>query len=447
MKFTRRNLGAAFVAVLAVLALAAIAGYPLIPAEALAGFGMVPLAVSGELTIADIGQMVDAQGKGWAEWQKKSERDLATLSDQVVDLAKKANRPVNPNAAGGGADDMKSGETWFDTKTRNPVSVLSHRQSLAKKTGDAPSVGRMLRGMVMGGRADDAKALDEERKALGISSDPSGGFTVAGMLAEEWIDRLRAKMVLSRAGARTVPMDTGTLSIARVLTDPTVSWHGENAAIAEAAATFGQVNLNAKTAVCLVKMSLELSQDSANIEQILESTITSAMSGAIDGAGLNGVTVDAGAAPSGIVNLDGRNRVLAIGAPSHWDFVVDGMYELMVDNVPLEAIGAMVAHPKLWKTMNKLKDAQALPLPAQPDVVALPKLWTTAAPLSGNTATAVIADWRDLLFGVRKNINVRVLQESFLGSNLQIAVLAYARVDFAATRADSFCTLEGITTA
>ena len=40
---------------------------------------------------------------------------------------------------------------------------------------------------------------------------------------------------------------------------------------------------------------------------------------------------------------------------------------------------------------------------------------------------------------------MRVLTESFMGSNLQLAMLAYARVDFAAARADSFCTLEGIT--
>jgi hypothetical protein len=50
-----------------------------------------------------------------------------------------------------------------------------------------------------------------------------------------------------------------------------------------------------------------------------------------------------------------------------------------------------------------------------------------------------------LLFGVRKQINVRILQEAFLGSNLQVAVLAYARVDFIAAREESFATMEGIT--
>jgi HK97 family phage major capsid protein len=284
---------------------------------------------------------------------------------------------------------------------------------------------------------------------MGVSSDPSGGYTVAGSLASEWIDLLRANMVLSQAGARTVPMNTGSLSIARVTSDPVVTWHGENAAISAAEPTFGQITLNAKTAVCLVKMSLELSQDSANIEQILQSTIVSAMAGAIDSAGLVGVTTNAAAAPSGVVSLADRNKVLAIGAPTNWDFAADGIYELMLDNVPMDAIGAMIAHPALWKKMRKLKTGitnDNTPLTAPDEIAKMRKLWTTAAPLTGGTtATAVIADWRDLLFGVRKDITVRVLQESFLGSNLQIAVLAYARVDFAATRHQSFCTLEGIT--
>jgi hypothetical protein len=38
-----------------------------------------------------------------------------------------------------------------------------------------------------------------------------------------------------------------------------------------------------------------------------------------------------------------------------------------------------------------------------------------------------------------------VLRETFIGSNLQVAVLAYARCDFAATRAASFVAAEGIT--
>jgi len=440
------NFRAAFMVVIAIAAFAAIVGYPLpIPHETLAGLGLLPFALSGELELSDISDMVKKQIDAQSAWQKKHDAKHAAIDEEITDMAKKANRP---SVDGTYPANANKGEVWVDAKSRDKVNVLTHGQTLSD-TKQTPSIGRLMRGIVLGGRADDAKELETERKAMGVSSDPSGGYTVAGALANEWIDLLRANMVLSQAGARTVPMSTGSLSIARVTSDPVVTWHGENAAITAAEPTFGQITLNAKTAVCLVKMSLELSQDSANIEQILQSTIVSAMAGAIDSAGLVGVTTNAGAAPSGVISLADRNKVLAIGAPTNWDFAADGMYELMLDNVPMDAIGAMVAHPALWKKMRKLKTGitnDNTPLTAPDEIAKMRKLWTTAAPLTGGTtATAVIADWRDLLFGVRKDITVRVLQESFLGSNLQIAVLAYARVDFAATRHQSFCTLEGIT--
>lgn len=392
--------------------------------------------------ISEIIRLVQDQGTDLKTWREKQDAKYAELEQGMTELQKKANRPQADNA-----EPAAKAESWIDVKTHETIPVLTHAQSLSnpQKKAQTPSMGRVLRGLVLGGRAPDAKHLEEERKAMSIGYDPGGGYTVSGVLANEWIDLLRANMVLSKAGARTVPMTSNSLTLARVTGDPTISWHGENSAITASDATLGAMTLYAKTVVCLVKLSLELSQDSANIEQILATTITNAMANAIDSAGLNGV--DAG--PSGVINLAGRNSVTGIGAPTSWDFAIDGMYELMADNVPAERIGAMVAHPALWKKMAKLKtgitnDKTTLVMPDE--VAKLPKLWTTAAPLeSGTTATAVIADWRDLLFGVRQDINVRVLQETFLGSNLQIAVLAYARVDFGATRRDSFVTLEGIT--
>lgn len=392
-------------------------------------------------TVEEIKDLIEVKGKA------RDER-IAAVEKQLDAIEAKAGRP---GASGSGAAAAATGETWIDTKSGAPVAVLRHSDRLAAANRkEAPvSVGRLMRGIVLGGNAPDARELAEERKALGIGSDPDGGYTVGGIVADEWIDALRAQMVLSKAGARTLPMDAGKVSIARVTADPTVSWHGENAALTDTSPTFGAVNLHAKTAVCLVKFSLELAQDSANLESQLQSVIVNAMAGAIDSAGLNGVTTGAGAAPAGIMNLSGRNTVTSIGAPTTWDWLVDGMYELMLDNVPAENIGALIAHPAVWKKMRKLKTGitnDNTPLPTPEEVAAMLKLWTTAAPLTGGTTAAgVIADWRDLIFGVRKAITVRVLQETFMGSNLQLAVLAYARVDFGAARPASFCTLEGIT--
>lgn len=403
--------------------------------------------------MSEVVSLIEKQGDSIKTFQEKTADRIKALENDFNHTMKVRNRP---GASGGDSPVLSAdAEQFIDTKTGKRIPVLGHSDKLAslgQKANDQPSVGRLLRGIVLGGQARDAEELALERKTMSIFSDPTGGYTVSGSLSNEWIDALRANMVLSKAGVRTLPMETGQVSIARVISDPRVYWHKENDALhslhPENTPTFGRVTLNAKTCVCLCKMSLELSQDSANIEQILESTLINAMAQSIDSAGLIGVTTDAGAAPSGIMNLANRNKVLTIGAPTSWDFLVDGMYELTADNVPMENIGAFIAHPAVWKKMRKLKtgitnDNTPLTMPAE--IAALPKLWTTAAPLTGGTAAGIIGNWRDLIFGVRNQITVRVLSEAYLGDSLQIALLAYARVDFAATRTDSFCTLEGIT--
>lgn len=397
-------------------------------------------------------RLIEAQGDEWVKFHKRNQETISGLRDDLNAIQKKMGREFL--AGGGSAADTTSVTTWRDAKTHSLVPVLGSKHRLAglsEKTEHTPSIGRLMRGIILGGRADDAYELAEERKALSIGADPSGGYTVSGVLAAEWIDALRAKMVLTQAGALTVPMESKSLTMAKLTGDPTVSWHAENASLVDADPTFGAVELNAKTVVCLVKLSLELAQDSTNIEQILSTALINATANAIDAAGLNGTSTNSAIAPQGIFNAAGRNKVTSIGAPTSWDFVVDGMYELLADDVAMESIGAMIGHPAIWKKMRKLKtgitnDNTPLTMPAE--VAALPKLWTTAAPLTGGTtAKAIIGDWRDLLFGVRKDITVRVLDQAYMGSNLQLAVLVYARCDFAAAREQSFCTLEGITVA
>lgn len=399
--------------------------------------------------VDEVKDLIEEQGRTWQEMKTVHDSRLKNLETEMRELVKKSGRPFAPDASGQTA---ATHETWIDTKTKKAVPVLRHDQSLAAletKSDSQPSLGRVLRGIVLGGHASDAHELEAERKSLNIFNDVSAGYTVQGSLAGQWIDYLRAQMVLSRAGAVTFPMDAGQVAIAKLTADPDCAWHGESAALSDATPTFGRVNLNAKTVTCLVKLSLELAQDAANIEGQLQSAIVNAMAAAIDSAGLNGTSTDAAAAPSGIYNASGINSISTVGAPTDYSFVLDGMYELLADNVAMSDIGALIAHPKVWRKVAGLKtgiSSDLTTLVQPPEVAAIPKLWTTSAPFtSGTTCSAIIGDWRDLVFGVRKDIQVRVLSEAFMGSNLQVAILAYARVDFQPTRASSFCVMPGIT--
>ena len=383
------------------------------------------------------------------EWENRQESKYKQRLDEIE-------RKANLTRVSPATDKAGPVPTGYvvEGKTGKRIPLLSsqHRlQDLPEFKGDAkmPSVGRVLRGLILGNRADDHRELDEERKALSINPDPAGGYLVDGPLAGQWIDLLRAAMVLNRAGVATIPMGSKTLTIAKLLADVGTAWHAENAALSNADPNFGAVELNARTVTAVLKLSLELSQDAANIETILQTSITKALALAIDQAGLVGTSTNSAIAPLGVINLAGRGKVTSIGAPTSWDFLVDAMANLMGSNVTMDDIGAFIAHPKVWQKMRKLKtgisgDNRSIDPPSE--IADLQKYWTTSMPVTGGTtATGVIGKWSDLLYGVRSNIQVRVLQEAFMGSNLQIGMVAYARCDFVAARDASFCTCEGIT--
>jgi len=59
--------------------------------------------------------------------------------------------------------------TWIDAESKQRIPVLYHGQNLADLTehkGDVPTLGRLMRGLILGSKADDARELSEERKAL-----------------------------------------------------------------------------------------------------------------------------------------------------------------------------------------------------------------------------------------------------------------------------------------
>jgi HK97 family phage major capsid protein len=174
-----------------------------------------------------------------------------------------------------------------------PVSpVLARGQSarewLTKRGGaryvdergaDRLSFGRILRGLALGNRQGMS---DLELRVMSEGSGPAGQYTVPEVLSAGFIDQVRAAMVCMRAGAQIVPMTSETLSIARVASGPTVAWKSENSAITPGDLTLERVRFTARTLPVLVKMSVELSEDSTNIDAILERELAAALAVELD---------------------------------------------------------------------------------------------------------------------------------------------------------------------
>lgn len=398
----------------------------------------------------------DAIMQRFDELDAKLNRETKQLVAEARDNEARATGMISSNASdrpslGGattanGVDDGRPGfgfrSGWADAKG-NEVRVLKPRDSWAVERSDGYTMADTLRALVRGPRNE------AEKRALSEGTSSAGGYTVPEILAQEWIDKLRAQSAVVRAGARTVPMTSQTLSIARLESDPTIGWRAENADIATGDPTFGRVLFEAKSLAGYVKVSRELFDDSVNAGQILEQAFLRAMALELDRAAMFGTGADN--QPTGIVNTSGINEVAMAtngAALSNYDKLIDAVYEMQLDNAADPT--AMIMHPRTQASLAKLKDGQNNPLTVPDMIASIPRLATTAAPITETQGTATTAssiifgDFRELLIGMRSEMRIEVTPVPF-ATNHQVAIIAHLRADVQLAHPVSFSRLKGIT--
>lgn len=369
------------------------------------------------------------------------------IDDRLNDLSDNPARPIFADASCRGVDDGsvsyadRSG--WSDRQS-NEIRVLAPRDKMA--TGErwtGPGLGDCLRALVTGPRND------AERRALEEGTTTAGGFTVPTPLALEFFDRLRARSVVMRAGARTVDMTSETLAMAKLATDPTVAWRAESAEISASDPTFGRVLMTAKSMASLVRVSRELLEDSVNVSAMLEMAFTRAVALEFDRAALYGTGQDD--QPEGVAIKTGINSVEMATDGANllgYDKVIDAIYELQVDNAADPT--AMVFHPRTGKNLAKVLDGEGNPVHVPKMVADIPQLVTTSVPITQTQGTAtnassiVMGDFTELLIGIRSALRIEVLRERY-GEFLQYGFVAHMRGDVQTVHDESFCVLKGIT--
>lgn len=310
------------------------------------------------------------------------------------------------------------------------------------------SLGRLVRVLATGNRAG---LSDLEQRVLAEGSGPAGGFTVPEIVATRFIDRVRDALVVQRAGAQIVPMTSDTVHMARLAqpglvlstspSSPAVNalvsgWKAENDPIAEADLVLERVTLNAKTLPILVRMSVELSEDSVNIDQIIETELSRSMALELDRAALVGGGSPAGVEPTGIANQASvQTAPLGLGSPPDWDFLIDAAGMLWTQNFDPNAV---IYNTPLAITLAKVKDTISGQPLARPAVLDGMRAFRTSAAGS----LAFVGDFSQLLIGMRTSFRLettRVGAGAF--ENLQIVVRAYLRADVALAHPEAFVVL------
>lgn len=356
-----------------------------------------------------------------------------------------ARRPGSDGVASGTDD---AGSNWllgkrsmWQDQRGNPVKVLDKTDRMAERDSGL-GFGDLVRAKITGARND------EEKRALSEGTDSAGGFTVPTPLAQNFIDKLRANSVAIRAGAQTVPMNSETLAIARLASDPAVAWRAENAAIADTDATFERVTFTAKSLAGKQVISRELAEDSINVGAMIENAFAQSMAVELDRAAIYGDGLSN--APTGVWNTAGINSV-SMGtngaALADYDKLLDAVFE--IKNANAADPTAMIANPRTETALQKLKDLDNNPLTVPSTIGRIPLLSTTSAPIDETEGTAtdassiVFGDFSQLMLGMRTEIRIDIFDQP-LASTGQLLVVAWLRADVQLAQPKSFCKLTGI---
>jgi HK97 family phage major capsid protein len=157
-------------------------------------------------------------------------------------------------------------------------------------------VGSFIRSLITG------RGVEKQQSA---SSLIAGGVLVGDRLSRILIDLARDFSVMSQAGAVSMAWagDAGTMTLARITSDPAVEWIAENAALTETSAAFGALTFHPRTLATLLPISIELAMDAANAEALIGDVMVRAIGAELYRAGLAGT--DTGAQPLGLLNTNG----------------------------------------------------------------------------------------------------------------------------------------------
>lgn len=393
MKITRNHLTLGFLAVVAVLAVLAVAGHPIVPPEAFAGLGMIPFA--GETDLKGISDMFHKHADTFEAWKKKQDDKIQDLESSLKEMAMKAGRPRL-----GGPDVQSGGEVkHLLTADGRKLPLLAKSQRFTdlatEGKDDGFNLGDFCRDVVIG-----------SRKAA------SGAALVPNFIGSQIIDNIRAQTVLVEAGASSIMID-GPTNLARLTTDPTVYSHTEgDTDIVESDVVATPVTLNPKLLAVLIPLTVELVQDSPNLDALLNIALAQAFAAKVDALGIAALLADTGI-PDSAAGQD----------PAIWAKVLEAVGSALALNQAVPS--AHISSPADFiARASQLASTAGSWLGKPPALASMAELHTTTL----SAGTALFGNFAEAFaLAVRSDLRVEVVRHAKATSGGHLLV-AHARI-------------------
>ena len=322
------------------------------------------------------------------------------------------------------------------------VFELAPQAKLASviKSDEKPpvSMDRWLAAALLGGECKDAEAVEYAHDTKSVSSGTSG-VLIPVAYQGEWLDAMRANMVLSACGITTVTMNNPTVTGSRQLTDPTAAWRAEGGALTASDPTFELQNLVAKSLYVRTKATAELAADSPDWGSQLMTAMTRALAVEVDRAGLMGS--GSSNQPRGLDNVAGIN-VQAKGADPVPDAFMKAWGKCLTANCRLEDVEKnLVTSIEDWLGMITLRTADGQYIDGTINAMKRTTYRPTPVVPQGR---GFVGDFKDLVLGVRQEASVEALKLQSYGDNLMLEFIGTTRVDFLCRRPTSFTKVTGL---
>jgi HK97 family phage major capsid protein len=295
----------------------------------------------------------------------------------------------------------------------------------------------------------------EQRAGLmTVATQGDGGYTVAtNLLADQFIEVLRNKMILRRAGARFLTGLVGNIEIPARTAATTAYWVAENSAPTTNKGTYAQVPLTPNTVGAYTDISRRLLlQSSVDIEQLVRDDIVTVVAIELDRAGLHGS--GSSYQPTGIDHISGTGAGAVGGtnglAPT-WAHML-----LMEEDVAIaNADDGMLAYITNAKVRRVLKSIftnatyGSLPVWMDNEVNGYPAYCTNqvSSTLTKGSATSICSaiffgNWADAVFGIW-GAGIDLLVDPYTGSSAgTVRVVALQDADFNVRHPASFSVMK-----
>ncbi len=348
------------------------------------------------------------------------------LSDIDSFMKESIDKPMKPDIGG---SDVEPGIKFYNRTNLNELRTFIQSQDKLGIT-EPVSAGKYIRGLITG----DWTNAEVERRAVTTVTHGSG-WLLPEIISAIIIPMALNKAQVFKAGAMSVPMESKTLIVPKIIEMPKTEWKGESIKFAEDTdMTFYGITLTARTLMALVKISVELAQDGINIETVIEDAISDAIALALDQAVLSGI---GGLEPTGVLNTDGiLTEDLAHADISSYDFLSRAYWKLEAEN---EMATALIAPSNMYSDLDLLKDTLNNRL--------LPPLSYEGTPqksyqkLSSNqlSDSAVIGDFGKVLIGMRTDLQIKLAETGEGFEKLEIWIRAFLRADVGIKRPKAFC--------